>query len=161
MNKIHTSVRLKQLMAENNLKQVDILRMAKPICKQYNVRLEKNDISQYVSGKTEPGQYKLFVLAKALNVSETWLMGLDAPKEREETNSKDTDIYPCKLKDTSFYNKYLKLNKLGKEKAETYIDDLLVNPQYTVQDTSSLSELKLVAENKNSIPPIVDDITHT
>ncbi len=91
MKKVHTSVRLKQLMNEFHFKQVDILRLTKPLCEKYNVRLGKNDLSQYVAGKTEPGQYKLFILAKALNVSETWLMGLDVPRERAENISvKDT-----------------------------------------------------------------------
>lgn len=82
MTKVHTSIRLKQIMKEKNLKQVHILQLAKPICTKYGERLEKNDLSQYVSGKTEPGQVKVCILAEALNVSESWLMGLDVPKER-------------------------------------------------------------------------------
>ena len=60
-----------------NLKQVDILRLAEPYCKKYGIKLNKNDLSQYVSGKVEPGQHKLFILALALNVNEAWLMGFD------------------------------------------------------------------------------------
>ena len=37
---------------------------------------------QYVNGITEPGQWKLAILALALNVSEGWLTGLDVPMER-------------------------------------------------------------------------------
>lgn len=77
-----TSQRLRQLMTARNLRQVDILRAAEPYCVKYNVKLGKNDLSQYVSGKVEPGQDKLTVLGFALNVSETWLMGYDVPMDR-------------------------------------------------------------------------------
>ncbi len=84
MKKSTTSQRLKQLMSARNLRQVDILDLAKPYCDRFDVKLTKTDLSQYVSGKTEPGQNKLYILANALNVSEPWLMGLDVPMERQE-----------------------------------------------------------------------------
>lgn len=79
----NTSIRLKKIMAARNLKQIDILNLAKPYCREYNIKLNKNDLSQYVSGKVEPGQNKLSILGMALNVSEAWLMGYDVPMERE------------------------------------------------------------------------------
>lgn len=82
MRKKNTSIRLKEIMAERNLKQVDILKLAQPFSEKYNVKLNKSDLSQYISGKTEPGQDKLFVLGMALDVNESWLMGFDVPKER-------------------------------------------------------------------------------
>lgn len=74
-----TAQRLKQIMAERNLRQVDILRSAARYCEKYNIKLGKNDLSQYVSGKVEPGQDKLTILGLALGVSEAWLMGYDVP----------------------------------------------------------------------------------
>lgn len=41
-------------------------------------------ISIYLQGKYEAKQNALYKLAKALDVSEAWLMGYDAPKERIE-----------------------------------------------------------------------------
>ena len=82
MKKQTTSNRLKQIMSERNLRQVDILEMCKPYCKKYDIKLGRNDLSQYVTGKVEPGQKKLTVLGMALNVSEAWLMGFDVPMER-------------------------------------------------------------------------------
>ena len=79
----NTSIRLKEYMNKNNMKQVDILNKAEPYCKQYNVKLTKQDLSQYVSGKTEPNQDKLAILSMALNVDITWLMGLNVPMERK------------------------------------------------------------------------------
>lgn len=77
-----TSERLKEIMDKRNLKQVDILEAAKPYCAKYGVKLGRNDLSQYVSGKVTPSQKKLSILGMALNVSETWLMGFDVPTEK-------------------------------------------------------------------------------
>ena len=79
-----TSLRLRQIMRERDLNQVDILRLCEPICKRFGLKLTKSDLSQYVSGKVAPGQWKLSILGQALNVSEGWLMGLDVPMERKE-----------------------------------------------------------------------------
>lgn len=79
-----TAYRLKQIMSTRDIKQVDILRLAKPFCDAYKIKLGRNDLSQYVSGKVKPGQSKLYVLAKALNVNEAWLMGCDVPMERND-----------------------------------------------------------------------------
>lgn len=72
-----TAERLKQIMKERGLKQVDILELCRPICIKYGVKLNKNDLSQYINAKFIPKQDKLAVLAEALNVTEPWLMGYD------------------------------------------------------------------------------------
>ena len=78
-----TGERLKTIMRLRNIKQIDIVNAAKPFCDKYGVKLGRNDVSQYVSGKVAPNQHKLTLLALALNVSEIWLMGYNAPMERE------------------------------------------------------------------------------
>ena len=84
--KTTTSNRLKEIMSEQNLRQVDILEMIAPYSKKMDIRLAKNDLSQYVSGKVEPSQEKLTLLSLALNVSEPWLMGYDVPKQEITSN---------------------------------------------------------------------------
>ena len=84
-----TAKRLLEILEDENLKQVDILEKAAPFCKEYGIKLTKTDLSQYVSGKVEPGQAKLFILANALNVNEAWLMGYDVSKERGKILIKD------------------------------------------------------------------------
>lgn len=86
-----TSDRLKQLMKERNTKQVDVLELIEPFCKAYNVHFGKSTISQYVSGKTEPGQDKLSILGLAFNVNEAWLMGYAVPRERKMPTSENRD----------------------------------------------------------------------
>lgn len=90
----NTSARLKSVMAERGLRQIDILNAAKPFCVEYGIKLEKNDLSQYVNGKVEPGQEKLTILGLALNVSETWLMGYDVSASREPTVPSAPNIIP-------------------------------------------------------------------
>lgn len=75
--KTTTADRLKYIMQIRNLRQVDILNLAKPFCEKFKIKLGRNDLSQYVSGKVSPGQDKLTILAKALDVNEAWLMGYD------------------------------------------------------------------------------------
>ena len=90
--KTTTSKRLKEIMNERNLRQVDILDMVAPYSKKLNIRLAKNDLSQYVSGKVEPSQEKLTLLSLALEVNEPWLMGYDVKKERGENKQNKTSI---------------------------------------------------------------------
>lgn len=93
MKKVTTSDRLKQIMKEKGLRQVDILERAKPFCKKYNTKLTKSDLSQYVSGQVAPGQEKLTILGLALDVNEAWLLGYDIPSERKQAHSEmSTDL---------------------------------------------------------------------
>ena len=80
-----TAERLREIMEKRNLKQVDVLEIANPYCIKYGIKLGRNDISQYVSGKVTPSQKKLTILGLALNVSEAWLMGFDVPMEKEKS----------------------------------------------------------------------------
>lgn len=104
MEKENTADRLKSIMKERNLKQIDILKLTEIFCTTYDVKMNKSDISQYVSGKVEPNQKKLFVLGKALNVSEAWLMGYDVPRERnpQEISNKE-NLEPSTLEVAKAY----------------------------------------------------------
>lgn len=86
-----TAQRLKKIMDLRNIRQADIIRLAEPYCQRYRVKLNKSDLSQFVNGKNEPGQWKLTILGLALNVSEGWLMGLDIPMERKTPTPCDED----------------------------------------------------------------------
>ena len=121
MKKENTSLRLKKIMAERNLRQVDILERTKPFCTKYDVKMNKSDLSQYVSGKVEPSQEKLVILGLALNVSEAWLMGLDVPIERpNNTNSTSPKILQY----------YDVLNDIGKHEATKRVAELTEIPRY-------------------------------
>lgn len=86
-----TGIRIKRIMNERNLKQIDILHMCEPYCKRYGIKMAKNDLSQYVNDKVQPKQDKLSILGMALNISEAWLMGYDVPMDR------DNDFSPSSI----------------------------------------------------------------
>ena len=79
LSKATTGQRLKEFMAMHNLKQADVVAAAQPYCAARGVKLNRSDVSQYLSGKTEPGQEKLLLLSETLNVDVAWLMGHDVP----------------------------------------------------------------------------------
>lgn len=118
MDRVSTAERLKQIMQERSLKQVDILNLSLPICAKYDVKMNKSDISQYVSGKVEPSQEKLVVLGMALNVTESWLMGFDTSPER-----KDTPVQADE--DFDIFYKYSLLSKRDKKVVSDVIDSML------------------------------------
>lgn len=91
MRRATTAQRLREVMEKRNLRQVDVLEMAKPFCERYNVKLNKNDLSQYLSGKVQPKQDKLTLLGLVMNVSEGWLMGFDVPMDRATENTPTGD----------------------------------------------------------------------
>ncbi len=120
MKRVSTSDRLKQIMKDRNLKQVDILNLALPVCAKFDVKMNKSDISQYVSGKNEPSQDKLVVLGMALNVTEAWLMGFDVSPDRKDNSVKAE-------KDFEFFYKFSLLNDRDKKLVIDMMDSMITN----------------------------------
>lgn len=118
MKKYNTSDRLHQIMEERNLRQIDILNRCDPYCKKYNVKINKSDLSQYVSGKVEPSQEKLVILGMALNVTEAWLMGLDVSPEREDFSDESAHLVAKLVRDPELskaLQKYFELSETKKK----------------------------------------------
>ena len=67
--------RIRQALYDKKMSQAELSRIT---------GLSKSAISQYISDKFEPKQDAIYLISKALDVSEVWLMGLDVPKERVE-----------------------------------------------------------------------------
>ena len=160
MEKKHTSERLKEIMKERNLKQIDIIRLAKPFCTDYGVRLGRNDISQYLSGKVEPRQKKLFVLSKALNVNPAWLMGYNVPINAEDIPEnanlqKDNLLGKSSLKNTNLLNKSVKIPVLGTVRAGipiTAVEEILDYEEIS-SHTASTGEFFGLKIKGNSMEP--------
>ena len=81
MKKENSQIRLKKIMNDRGLRQVDILEKSKPFQTKLGVKLGKSALSQYVNGIQSPDQHKLSLLAMTLDVSEAWLMGYDVQKD--------------------------------------------------------------------------------
>ena len=73
------AARLKRLLMENNIKQIELVRMAE----QKGIKLGKSHISQYVSGKTIPRRDVLNFLAESLEVDPDWLLGKESSNDIE------------------------------------------------------------------------------
>jgi transcriptional regulator with XRE-family HTH domain len=65
--------RIKLGLKIRGMKQADLCQITK---------IPKSAISQYISGAFEPKQDRIYLISKALNVSEAWLMGYDVPMDR-------------------------------------------------------------------------------
>lgn len=128
MEKLTTSKRLKQIMNERGLKQVEILELCKFYSGKYQVKVAKNDLSQYISGKVQPSQNKLTVLALALNVNEVWLLGYDVPPETDAFCNNLVSNYS--EDEISIINSYRELNEDGQERMFTYVEDLVISGRY-------------------------------
>ena len=97
-----TSKRIQEAMELRGLKQTDLVE---------KTGISKGALSSYISGRYVPKQNNTFLIAKALNVNEAWLMGADVPMERDSYNKKwDKEVAQFSDSINSFY---MELNSLG------------------------------------------------
>lgn len=76
-----TAQRLREELTRNKMRPIDLVNLCQPICEKENVKIAKNHISQYLSGKVQPSQKKISIIARVLNVDEAYLMGYDVPRD--------------------------------------------------------------------------------
>ena len=148
MKELTTADRLKQIMSERGLKQVDILEACKPYCERYGIQLKKNDLSQYVSGKVEPKQDKLSILGMALNVNEVWLMGYNVPAGRKELEKLEqqlqSEVAACELFEKCYGKEafeavklFVQLDTLDQGKVIGKMELMLEDKKYSAKEGSS------------------------
>lgn len=78
-----TSERIKEGMHIRDMKQADLVEAT---------GISKGALSSYISGRYTPKQNNIYLIAKALNVNEAWLMGSDVPMERNSSIKKGITI---------------------------------------------------------------------
>lgn len=108
-----TSSRLKEAMKAAGKKQADLTR---------ETGIDKGSVSHYVSGRYEPKQDAIYKLAMALNVSEMWLWGYDAPMERpkaQKNNDAISDIVIQLRKDEELLSIVMKIMEMDSEKRKS------------------------------------------
>lgn len=97
--------RFKEALEQSGKTQSDICRLT---------GIGKSAISQYLKGSFVPKQQRVYAIAKALNVSVSWLMGYDVPPEpskepqKEPKNQKNPELTPIE------YNPTHKIPVLGR-----------------------------------------------
>ena len=116
--------RLKNARIEKQLNQNDVAK-AVGIATSTIARYEKGQISKIKLPIIE-------AISRYLGINPAWVLGKSNVKfEKDLKKSK-----PLTNKEQHILNKYKNLNYNGQQKAEAYIDDLLVNPKYTAAQTA-------------------------
>lgn len=98
MNKTELKDRLREAMGARGMRAVDLVE---------KTGIPKGTISYYLSGKTEPRADRIYIIARALDINEAWLLGYDVPMARPEERKKNDQLAKlvAKLKtDENFYN---------------------------------------------------------
>ena len=70
--------RIAKALSVRNMRQADLAEKTK---------IPKSSLSLYLKEAYEPKDDRIYILAKALDVSEAWLMGYDVPMERSDNQS--------------------------------------------------------------------------
>ena len=69
------ATRIKKALSIRNMKQSELCRLTK---------IATSAMSEYLSGRYDPKQDKIYLMSEALNVDPVWLMGFDVPMEKEQ-----------------------------------------------------------------------------
>lgn len=149
MERSSTSARLRQLMSETGLRQVDILDKSKPFQKQLGVKMGRSALSQYVTGKSKPDDKKLYLLSKTLGVSEAWLMGYDVEKKRVPDNERNSTSNE-KPEILTIYN------QLEEPRQEKVLD--FANAQLDEQESSKVASIFEKVSNEDYIIDYVEGL---
>ena len=104
-----TSQRIQEGLELRGLKQTDLVE---------KTGISKGALSSYISGRYTPKQNNIYLIAKALDVSEAWLMGADVSMERIADS-------PVSLRYRKLIEIYEQLSKSNREKVLTYSKNLL------------------------------------
>ena len=113
--------------------------------------IPKSSISQYLSGYTKPKQDRIYLISRALNVSEAWLIGFDVPMRRNDFKdaAKPRQSFSSVEKFKAAYDKSKyrsdrlmssiienaeKLNNEGKKSLLDYSGILLGNPKFVKEE---------------------------
>lgn len=110
-----TSKRIQEGMELRGLKQADLVE---------RTGISKGALSSYISGRYVPKQNNTFLIAKALNVNEAWLMGADVPMERIDTTAENQTRDQKELNEI-----YIQLSSNNRERVLTYSKSLLSTQQ--------------------------------
>lgn len=99
--------RLKEALDSRQMRAVDLTE---------KTGVPKSAVSFYLAGKSQPKADRLYLIARALDVSETWLLGYDVPMARSLESKKNDQLAQLIVKmrnDVEFYNDVVALAGLS------------------------------------------------
>lgn len=123
-----TSQRIQEGMNLRGYKQIDLVE---------KTGISKGALSSYISGRYVPKQNNIYLIAKALDVNEAWLMGANVPMERvservSEKPSATITLYNvhCETQpEAELVLTCRDLNDVNKKKVSSYTRTLLSTQQ--------------------------------
>ena len=144
------SARLQKAMELSNMKQSEL-------CEKTGIA--KSSISEYLNGSYEPKQKALFKLASALNVTPSYLMGIENKlNEWDEKYNQDASLAE-ELNQIEIFKNYLK--SLGYEFKIEKIRSKERKFEKTVDEAGDLKYIKMKFEESFEITLIKDDVIST
>ena len=115
-----TKTRMAEL--KDRLKEALDVRQMRAVDLTEKTGVPKSAVSFYLAGKSKPKADRLYKIAQALDVSETWLLGYDVPMARTSDQKKNDELAKLVVKmraDSDFYNIVLKLSTLSDKQYQT------------------------------------------
>ena len=112
--------------------------------------IPKSSISQYMSGYAKPKSDRLYLIAKALDVSEAWLLGLTDDMSREKEKEKtdlsaffpflddDSNLKPVSHKETSGKKKVKKTSEIASLAGQVNLLELLNDENETLRKSKEI-----------------------
>lgn len=104
--------RLKKALDYKGVKPIDV-------CEKTGI--PKSAMSYYLSGRSEPKANRLYVIAKALDVSEAWLLGYDVPIDRSEDQRENdalAELAERIKKDREFRRLIVQISRLNPQQVD-------------------------------------------
>lgn len=106
--------RLQQALDRRGWRSVDLVE---------KTGVPKGAVSYYLAGKSKPKDDRLYIIAKALDVSEAWLLGYDVPMARTDDQKKNDQLVKLVARlraDDAFYNTVVALGELDESQLEAF-----------------------------------------
>lgn len=107
--------RLREALELKEIRAIDLSRMT---------GVPKGAISYYLLGKSTPKADRLFILCKALDVSEAWMLGYDVPMARKPEQKKNDQLAELIVKmrsDVDFFEAVASLHSLTPEQFDSVL----------------------------------------
>ncbi|MBX8456270.1 XRE family transcriptional regulator [Apilactobacillus kunkeei] len=160
------NLRLKEAMEYKKIKSAELSKLT---------GIGKSSISQWLSGQYSAKQDKIFLIAKALNVNPSWLIGADVPMTNESTpekifnivnqldNSRQAKVYDYASEQLKEQNKVIQIPKINT--VEVYGAVSAGTGEYMVDNQPEEVEYNgkvpehdfAVTVNGDSMTPLFDD----
>lgn len=116
----------------DRLREAMIIRKKKQVDLERETGINRSAISRYLSGEYEPKNKPIYELAKALDVSEQWLMGYNVTMERpkaQKENDELADLNERIKKEKDFRQLIMRISHLKPQQLEAVKNLLEAFPQ--------------------------------